>query len=89
MSSPQVPKQSTRPLSPQSYLAAARKLRQYADDLERRANPVTPQDKRSLTRVIHSLAYATRCLRYRHDRLVVAPSSDPRVQVVAPAPSEA
>lgn len=51
-----------------SYRAAARKLRKYADDLERRCSPQTVREKQALTRVIHSLADTVRLLSRLHDR---------------------
>lgn len=55
-------------MRPESYRAAARRLRHIADDLERRAEPTTMREKQALTRVIHSLADMVRVLRQRHDR---------------------
>lgn len=65
---PQFAKQSSRPLSPESYRAAARKLRRIADDLEARCTPQTPREQASLTRTIHVLLQMARHLRDRHQR---------------------
>lgn len=68
---PQFTRQSRRPLSPQSYQAAARMLRRAADRLETSCTPVTSQEKRRLTMIIHSLNRSVKHLRDRHDRLTL------------------
>jgi len=51
-----------------SYLAAARRLRHYADLIERYAKPETPRERASLTRAIHDVSSYTRALSERHRR---------------------
>lgn len=65
---PQFEKQSSRPLSPESYRAAARKLRRIADKLDDYCAPTTPAEQGRLTRIIHVLLHTGRHLRDRHQR---------------------
>jgi len=51
-----------------SYLAAARRLRHYADLIERYAKSETPRERASLTRAIHDVSSYTRALSERHRR---------------------
>jgi len=68
--SPQFTKQASRPMSPLAYQAAARMLRRIADDIDLETLPASPQEKRRLTRLIHSLARSVKVLRARHDKLI-------------------
>lgn len=65
---PQFTPQAARPLSSQTYRAAAKKLRAAADKIEERAvlGLHTPQHKRAVTRVINSVAGTIRTLRAKH-----------------------
>lgn len=53
-------------LKPTAYQSAARKLREYADKLERYAEADTPQGKRTLTQNIHSLSQYAQRLSAKH-----------------------
>lgn len=64
MSSPQY--SARPPLRPESYRAAARRLREYADQLDQRAAAQSPQEKRALTLAVHGLAQYARNLSQRH-----------------------
>lgn len=64
---PQFTRHSTRPMQPESYRAAARKLRRLSDQIEVRAASDTPQERRALTRSIHSLGHFVRALVARHN----------------------
>lgn len=75
----QFTRQSARPASPEMYRAAARRLRRFAEQLEARAAPSTPQEKRQLTRTVHSLAYSVRALRQRHDRIEPTQVEEPTI----------
>lgn len=68
MSSPQYPKDSTRPLRPGSYRAAARRLREFADQLDERADPQSPREQASLTTAVHGLSHYAQLLSRRHRR---------------------
>lgn len=63
---PQFTRQATRPLSPRSYEAAARKLETFARQLRERSNPQSPRDKASLTSAIHGLSLFGQALARRH-----------------------
>lgn len=63
---PQFPKQTARPLRPESYRAAVRRYRQLCDLIERYANANTTREKAQLTRAIHGLAYSAKSLSARH-----------------------
>lgn len=56
------------PLRRESYLAAARRLRRYADQIEARADPQTPQERGALTSAIHGVALYAQDLSRRHRR---------------------
>lgn len=75
----QFTRQSARPASPEMYRAAARRLRRFATQLEERAAPTTPQEKRQLTRTVHALAYSTRALRQRHDQVEPNQPEEPTI----------
>lgn len=53
-------------MTPESYLAAARKLRKIAAHLDARCTPQTPHERASLTSTIHGLALFARQLSQRH-----------------------
>jgi len=53
---PDFPRRRNLPMQPSSYRAAARKVRQMADDLEARADAETPREQASRTSVIHRLS---------------------------------
>lgn len=55
-------------MRPSSYLAAARRLRQYADKIERRAGARSAREKQALTRAIHGVAYFAQEFASRHRR---------------------
>lgn len=55
-------------MRPESYRAAARRLRRYADLLADYADPHRPRDIASLTRAIHSLSRYAQALSERHRR---------------------
>lgn len=63
---PQFSRGVTRPISPRSYRTAARRLREIADAIEGRAEPVTPRDRASLTSAINGLVHFVRALADRH-----------------------
>lgn len=64
--SQQFPRQSSLPMSPESYRAVSRRLRRIADQLEARCTPQTPHEKAALTTAVHQLTYAARALSARH-----------------------
>lgn len=66
---PQFAKRSTQPLRPESYRAIARRLRRFADRIERAAEPKSPREQATLTRLIHALAQFARITATRHNRL--------------------
>lgn len=68
----QFTRQSSRPLSAESYRAAARKLRKYADALDARCEAVEPRERASLTSCIHGLSHFARSLSARHNRRMIA-----------------
>lgn len=55
-------------MRPESYRAAARRLRRAADALGRWAAASTPAERRALTLAIHGLARYARMLTERHRR---------------------
>jgi hypothetical protein len=55
-------------MRPASYIAAARRLRQYADKIERRAGARSAREKQALTRAIHGVAYFAQEFASRHRR---------------------
>lgn len=57
-----------RPLRPEAYRAAARRLRAMADRLDACAAPETPRERASLTRAVHVLVDFSRTLSARHRR---------------------
>lgn len=67
-----------------SYFATARRLRHFADLVERYAHPRTAREKQQLTRAIHGIAQFARALSARHHHRPVyapdagRPSRDPR-----------
>jgi hypothetical protein len=65
MNSPQF-QQSTRPLRPTSYRAAARRFRKLCDLIEQYSDPKDSREKAQLTRAIHGLALASRSLSARN-----------------------
>lgn len=65
---PQFAPRATQPAQPETYRAAARRLRRIANDLDARCEPQTPQERRGLTRVVHALAHFARALSARHNR---------------------
>lgn len=68
---PQFPRRSTLPMSPESYRAAARRLRKMADDLEARCTPQTPREQAALTSTLTGIARYTWHLVCRHKRLPI------------------
>lgn len=70
MSSHQFPKDASRPLRPESYRAAARRLRKYADQLDERADPQSPREQASLTSAVHGLSHYAQLLSRRHRRSI-------------------
>lgn len=68
MSSPQFPRRALSPMQPESYRAAARKLRAIADKLEARAAAETPHEQAARTNIIHTLSHYVRALVARHHR---------------------
>lgn len=74
---PQFPKRSTLPLQPESYRAAARRLRRIADKLEARAAPRNPIEKTALSNIVNNLYHTSRRLWCRHTgRPIWQPPSD-------------
>lgn len=67
MTSPQFPARS-RVLRPESYQAAARRVRRMADALEARSAPQTPREQAALTSAIHTLSHYAQDLSRRHRR---------------------
>lgn len=65
---PQFPARTAQPAQPESYRAAARRLRRFADKLEAHCAPQTPQERRGLTRTVNTLAHFARALFRRHNR---------------------
>lgn len=53
-------------LNPVTYQAAARRLRQIADQLEARCEPQTPRQKAALTSAVYGLSRYARQLSDRH-----------------------
>jgi len=70
MSSPQYPKDASRPLRPGSYRAAARRLREFADQLDARADPQSPREQAALTGAIHRASQYAQDLSRRHRRSI-------------------
>lgn len=57
-----------RPLRPEAYRAAARRLRLIADRLDACSAPETPRERASLTLTVHGLLHFSRLLCARHRR---------------------
>lgn len=55
-------------LRPMSYRAAARKLREMADQLDARADPQSPRELASLTGLVHRISLYGQHLSARHRR---------------------
>lgn len=55
-------------MTPESYRAAARRLRRLADRVEQTAHATTPQERRARTLAVHALARAARELYEKHSR---------------------
>lgn len=55
-----------RPMPPRSYRAAARAIREMADQLEARADAQSARERAARTEVIHRLSLYCRRLRERH-----------------------
>lgn len=53
-------------MKPRNYRAAAKFLRLIADRLDKYADPKSPREKASLTRIIHILSRYGRALSDRH-----------------------
>ena len=53
-------------MRPPSYIAAAKKLREYADKIEGRANASTPRERAALTSAIHGVSWYAQTLSKRH-----------------------
>jgi hypothetical protein len=51
-----------------SYQAAARRLRHYADQIERNAKAATPREHANLTRAIYGASTYARLFAQRHRR---------------------
>ncbi len=68
------PLQRFKPLKPEgfmkpiTYQAAARRLRQIADQLEKRCKPKTPRQKAALTSAIYGLSRYAQHLAQKHRR---------------------
>lgn len=63
---PQFPRRNTQPMRADSYHRIARLLRGIADKLDEAAEASTPQHKRRLTMLLHSLAQQARHWSARH-----------------------
>lgn len=57
-----------KPLQAQSYRAAARKLRRFADQFDARCEPQSPRDLASLTSAVFCLSRYAQELLTRHRR---------------------
>ncbi len=57
-------------LKPITYQAAARRLRQIADQLDARCEPKTPRQKAALTSTVYGLSRYARHLAEKHRRRV-------------------
>lgn len=68
--SPQFTKRIERPMTQESYLRAANKLRQLAEDLEANQSAATPEQRKVLTRTIKEIAEYGRTLVAWHRRTV-------------------
>lgn len=68
MSAPQFARRALSPMQPESYRAAARRLRKIADKLEARAGALTPHEMAARTNILHTLGHFVRALIARHDR---------------------
>jgi len=53
-------------MQPESYRAAARRLRRFADQLEARCTPQTPREQAALTLTVNLLLRYARLLSARH-----------------------
>jgi len=62
MSPPKFAKRRDMPMTPETYRRAAKRLRGFADELEKYAAPQTAEDQRSLAFVIKNLADYARTL---------------------------
>lgn len=69
---PQFTRQSSRPLSPRSYRAAVRRVRQLCDAIADNAEAQSPTERAGLTRAINGLAGAAGSLARRHRGVSVA-----------------
>lgn len=67
----QFAKRSTQPLRPDSYAYCARQMRKWADKIEARGNPQTPQDRIALTKAVNSAARFMRSFFRRHNKLTI------------------
>lgn len=56
------------PLHPNTYRAAARRLRKFADNIDARSKPKTARQKAALTRTIYDLSRFTQNLSKMHRR---------------------
>jgi len=74
---PQFPRQSSRPLSPVSIRASARRARALLDQIDHYADPQDARERQRLTRAINGLAHAARDLSRRHRGQSVAESLEP------------
>lgn len=64
----QFEKEGQRPMRPSAYRAAAKRLREFADQLDARADAEAPRERAALTGTVHRLAQFARALSQRHRR---------------------
>lgn len=69
---PQFQKRSSQPLSPESYRAAARRLRDLAALVDRYSDARDTRQHQQLTRAIHGLSAASQALSRRHRKQSLA-----------------
>lgn len=67
----QFTKRATQPLRPDSYAYCARQLRKWADKIETRGNPQTPEERAALTKAVNGAARFMRSFFARHNKLTI------------------